>query len=107
MLKFCQGPVLLGHTLPASIAGPKQCVPGPFALGVILRDCLLWLLCDISACRGYRSLVGAWGPKMPLLRRSTSDARQGGSANSLPSGKTDLLLRFFDSGHFDAWIALT
>jgi hypothetical protein len=45
---------------------------------------------------------------MPLLRRS-ADARQVGSgpAGSLPAGKTDLLLRFFDSGHFDAWIALT
>lgn len=48
---------------------------------------------------------------MPLLgiKRSGSDARQVGTgpAGSVPRGKTDLLLRFFDSHFFDEWIALT
>lgn len=30
-----------------------------------------------------------------------------GPAGEPPSGKTDLLLRFFDSQFFDEWIALT
>lgn len=30
-----------------------------------------------------------------------------GPASEPPSGKTDLLLRFFDSQFFDEWIALT
>ena len=48
---------------------------------------------------------------MPLLgrRNAASDARQAGTgpAGSFPAGKTDLLLRFFDSAYFDEWIALT
>lgn len=48
---------------------------------------------------------------MPLLgiKRSGPDSRQVGTgpAGSVPRGKTDLLLRFFDSNFFDEWIALT
>ena len=46
---------------------------------------------------------------MPLLGRRSDNPRQAGisQAGVLPAGKTDLLLRFFDSTFFDEWIALT
>ncbi|BDA49060.1 probable phosphatidylinositol 4-kinase beta [Coccomyxa sp. Obi] len=48
---------------------------------------------------------------MPILgiNRRGGDAKQQGTSPSglVPAGKTDLLLRFFDSAFFDEWIALT